>query len=104
MIRRRFSRDQWAKWISAQAASGQSAAVFCKRRQLPLPTFYLWRRKMASESSDDTRDSTLVPLKIVANEHVDVELACGATIKLPVDNEQTTKKVLAVLVDLGRSE
>jgi len=104
MVRRRFSRDQWAKWISVQAASGQSAAVFCKRRKLPLPTFYLWRRKLASESSEDRSESTLVPLRILANEHVDVELACGATIKLPVDNEPATRKILAALVDLGRNE
>jgi transposase-like protein len=102
MARRRYSREQWSQWVSAQLASGESAAAFCERRKVPLQAFYQWRRKLAVEPAAAGGQCSLVPLKIVAGWDVQIELACGATIKIPGDNESATKMILAALVQLGR--
>ncbi len=49
MGRRRYSREQWAGWISEQAVSGMGVAAFCEARELSVQSFYLWRRKLSAK-------------------------------------------------------
>ena len=86
----RIGRAQWIILISAQAASGMSVAAFCKRRKLPLATFYQWRKKLAVASEPDGDQAV-----------IDIELRCGATIRLPLASEDTMRRVLSTLIDLG---
>ena len=62
----RFSKEQWAGFIAEQAASGLSAAKFCKQRKLRLPTFYQQRRTLSAKARERTDSSTLIPLQVVA--------------------------------------
>ena len=101
MARSRMSRDQWIVLVSAQAASGMTAAAFCKLRKLPLASFYQWRRKLAATAELDGVGAEVVPVRIIADGSIDVELRCGATIRLPLANEDAMRKVLGTLVDLG---
>lgn len=103
MVRKsRFSKEQWAGFIAEQAASGLSAAKFCKQRKLRLPTFYQQRRTLSAKARARMDSSTLVSLQVVAGDLVDVELACGATIKLPTNNESASREILRLLLELGR--
>ena len=98
----RFSKEQWAGFIAEQAASGLSAAKFCKQRNLRLPTFYQQRRNLTAECDEPKESSTMIPLQVVSGDLVDVELACGATIKLPTNNESASREILRMLLELGR--
>ena len=100
----RFGREQWSDWVSEQAAGGESVAEFCRRRKLSVASFYQWRRKLAKESSIGPASAALVPVRLVEQPRVEVELACGATIKLPVQDEAATRAVLGLLVELGRGQ
>jgi hypothetical protein len=47
MTKRR--RKAWAKWrrlVSEQARSGQTAAVFCRKRALCRPYFFVWKKRL----------------------------------------------------------
>ena len=98
----RLSKEQWAGIVAEQAASRLSAAEFCKRKKLRLPTFYQQRKALSAKARARTDSSTLVPLQVVAADLVDVELACGATIKLPTNNESASREILRLLLELGR--
>ena len=48
---RKRQREAWAKWrklVSAQAASGQNVAAFCRGRGLSAPHFFAWKRRIQS--------------------------------------------------------
>ncbi len=49
MQRRRYSREQWSGWIAEQAESGMGVAGFCEAKELPVQSFYLWRRKLSAD-------------------------------------------------------
>ena len=102
MSQRRLDREQWRVLVSDHAGSGESVAAFCKRREIPPAQFYRWRKKF-SVASEQSQQPKVVPLHVVGQRVVDVELICGATIKLPVDDEGATRKILSALVDLGSS-
>ena len=100
MSQRRIDREQWRVLVSDHAVSGESVSDFCKRREIPPAQFYRWRKKFAL-ASEQAQQPKLVPLHVVSQTVVEVELSCGATIKLPVDNEVATRSILATLIDLG---
>ncbi len=41
------TRAKWSRIIDQQRTSGQSVAVFCRERSLPVSSYYGWRRKLA---------------------------------------------------------
>lgn len=102
MAGERFGRARWSAWVSEQAAGDESVAEFCRRRKLSVASFYQWRRKLAKTGRSCDSASSLVPVRLVDSPCVDVELSCGATIKLPVQDEAATRAVLGMLVELGR--
>lgn len=48
--RRRWTAGQKRALVAAQAASGLSVAQFCRQRDVPVPTFYVWRRQDLGEA------------------------------------------------------
>jgi hypothetical protein len=40
------TRERWEQTVAEQAASGQSAAVFCRERGVVPAAFYQWRRRL----------------------------------------------------------
>ena len=129
-MRRRFMREQWSDWIAEQSGSGLSVREFCRQKKLGPKSFYRWRKKLSGRSGDPAADAaaagqvdssrkrarsaisqtakssspaSFVPLSIVGTASVEIDLPCGATIRLPAD-EIATRCVLSVLLELGRSQ
>ena len=101
MQRRRYSRDQWRAWLFEQAGSDVSVVEFCRRKGVSAKTFYLWQRKLADEpAGQETVDHPLVPVSLVGGAQVEIDLPCGATIRLPSD-ESAARLILSVLMELG---
>lgn len=100
MERRRYGRGQWVQWFEEQRASGVSVAEFCRQREIPANSFYLWRRKLAAEISAGD-GGPFVALRLVAESEFGIELPCGAVIRMPPD-ESTLRRVLAALWEMGQ--
>ena len=63
--------EHWSKVLDEWKKSGQSAAAFCRERQLPESKFWFWkreiRRRRATRSSRSPRPmpARMVPVRIV---------------------------------------
>jgi hypothetical protein len=100
MGRSSVGREQWLAWVAEQAESGLSVQQFCSERQIPVNSFYVWRRKAQCEQ--DSGAAKLVPVSIArGSSQVEIELPCGAVVKVPQD-EASVRQVLEVLLELGR--
>ena len=86
-------------WVAEQAESGLSVQRFCEEKHLSVHSFYSWRQKAAAKPQSD--QATFVAVSVLGGvKPVEIELACGAVIRLPRD-EATLRQVLGVLVELG---
>jgi transposase-like protein len=100
MGRSSVGREQWLVWVAEQAESGLSVQQFCSERQIPVNSFYIWRRK--ARSGQGSSEAKLVPVSIArGSSRVEIELPCGAVVKVPQD-EACVRQVLEVLLALGR--
>lgn len=85
-------REQWLAWGAEQAESGLSVQQFCSERQISVNSFYVWRRKALGERVSS--GAALVPVSIArGSSQVEVELSCGAVVKVPRD-EASVRQVL----------
>ena len=101
MKRRRHTRKQWLDWLIAQPGSGLSVTAFCRKAGVSENSFYLWRRKLKNELEPNRLPNALVPVSVVGTGQVEVDLPCGATIRLPPD-ESAMRQVFSVLLELSR--
>jgi transposase-like protein len=101
--RLRIARQRWEQLVSEQPTSGQSIAVFCRSKNVPQNSFYLWRRKLANERQPVQGGASFIPVEVVGAKHVAIDLPCGATLRVPSD-ESSMSLVLSVLLRLGGME
>ena len=114
---------EWSALLAEQARSGLSVMEFCRQKNVTRESFYHWRKKLKpGESSPGEsefrepdvaeffdRDSEppqevqqrdpFVPLTIVRPSILEVEMPCGATLRLPDDNERLLRQVLSILLE-----
>lgn len=100
MVRRRFSREQWAEWISEQAVSGLGVSAFCESKGIPVQSFYLWRRKLALVERPEGARSLFLPVSVSGLGQVEIDMPCGATIRVPPD-AAATRRVIDALLQAG---
>lgn len=96
MVRR--MRDQWRDVVERQEQSGQSISEFCRRESLTENSFYRWRRLLADEV-----EPSFVPLSVVERATVDIELPCGATVKIAA-NRESLQEVFAALLSIEAND
>lgn len=102
MIAKRHSAEQWEQWISEQQKSALSVRDFCNRVGVLQNAFDLWRRKLATPSPQqpDNVRSLFVPLKVISNPAIEVDLPCGAVVRVP-NEEPSLQRVLGILLQSG---
>ncbi len=100
MKRHRYSPEQWASWLVEQRGSGKSIALFCQKKGVSENSFYCWRRKLDEGSEQGGPSNPFVALSVVGGEQVQIDMPCGATIRVPSD-ESLIRQVLSILVELG---
>lgn len=100
MVRRRYSDEQWREWISEQAESGLSITAYCEWIGVSQNAFYVRRRRLESGTADFGIAGRLsfVPLTVVPASVVEIELPCGAVIRVPGE-ERVLRSVLALLLE-----
>ena len=106
---RRYSAEQWAAWVEEQRESALSVRDFCDWIGVSQNAFYLWRRKLAarqmhatvtqsSGSKQSDVRSLFVPLTVVGSPVIEVDLPCGAVVRVP-NEESSLRRVLGILLD-----
>lgn len=116
---KRYSAEQWAAWVEEQRESAVSVRDFCDWIGVSQNAFYLWRRKLAvvtprnkqspskpcepaSTSQAQRADvrSLFVPLTVVGSPVIEVDLPCGAVVRVP-NEESSLRRVLSILLEAG---
>ena len=88
------ARMRWRALVERQEKSGLSVSAFCEREKIPQATFYQWRKRL---SESDMPAGTLVPVTVISPAAIEIDLPCGATVKVP-PNEQALQQVLRLLL------
>lgn len=94
----RRTRDEWRELVDRQRESGLSVSEFCRREQTTENSFYRWRRRLTGEMGN-----SFVPLSIRERATVDIELPCGATVKVATD-QQSLQEVFAALLSVEAND
>ena len=109
-MRQRYSAEQWLAWIEQQAASGVTIADFCDSIGVAENTFYVWRRKLHSEtvasaSSEGGLSCSFVEIAVADADArsavlIEIELPCGALVRVPAA-DSLIRQVPGVLLESG---
>lgn len=116
---RRYSAEEWRAWLEEQRNSGLTVVDFCDEIGVSPNSFYLWGRKLSaipqsrsrsvpsrsrslscSTESSAADTPTFLPLQLVATRNVEVDLPCGAVIRIPPESGALAQ-VLAALLQAG---
>jgi transposase-like protein len=119
VMRRRYSAEEWRAWFQEQPQSGLTVADFCDEIGVSPNSFYLWRRKLSAMPQSRSRSvpsrsrsvscstespaadtPTFLPLQVVATGNVEIELPCGAVIRIPPESG-ALPQILAALLQAG---
>ena len=80
---------RWRQLFAHFDRSGLSAAAFCTREGVPLPSFYAWRRRLHAapvqqgiRNAGPSADAHFIPVRLFAPTPVEVHLPGGATLRL----------------------
>ena len=89
-------RRQWRRRLGRFAGSKLSVAEFCRREEVSVASFYQWRKKLdaSGETGLDDRNTTqptFLPVQVAATASLQVAFPNGATLTLPVDDQQLIK-------------
>lgn len=91
-------RRVWRQRLARFARSGQKVAAFCAAEGVSLPTFYQWKRELASESARrgseaagrqagasvaGSADQAFLPVCIEGVTRVEIELPNGTRVRVP---------------------
>jgi transposase-like protein len=88
-------RAYWVSIFEKHEASGLSAAAFCRQEGIQPNSFYHWRGRL--RKSEPPAENALVPVTVVGESAVEVDLPCGATVRIPRD-QRLLRQVLEILV------
>lgn len=69
---------RWRALIEEFTGSGESVATFCTRRGLAIPTFYQWRRRLASSEGP----APFLPVRVVGSRPPSAPVSSGVEVVL----------------------
>lgn len=86
-------RQAWIDRLARFPTSGLSPAAFCAAEGVSLPSFYSWKRRLATEAIENTTQHNttqdpatfLLPVRVVGSSSstsVELVLPCGAVLRL----------------------
>ena len=114
--------ELWAEWRERSqrfARSGLTVAAFCGRERVSTGSFYVWRRKLAAESSATVRvvdqraaegvSPLFVPVRLPLESagtagRVEIELPNGAIVRVTPTNESLVRQVILAAGQVGRED
>ena len=114
-----YSAEQWAAWVGEQRESELSVAEFCDWIGVSPNSFYRWRQKLAAEGRPSAKigpegqrlsamkrsmsaGPELVPLTVLTSPVVEIDLPCGAVVRVP-NEDRSLRRVLGILLEAGQA-
>lgn len=96
----------WGERLRRYEQAGQTVAEFCRREGVSVPSFYQWRKRLASspgrQSKWATRRRTQEPVfqqvMLTSAAVVAVDLPSGVRMELPAQEVQLVRAVVAELL------
>jgi hypothetical protein len=118
-VGKHYSAEQWAAWVGEQRESELNVAEFCDWIGVSLNSFYRWRQKLAAKGRPPARKEheaqrlsgtqkavssgpELVPLTVLTSPVVEIDLPCGAVVRVPND-DRSLRRVLGILLEAGQT-
>ena len=115
-----YSAEQWAAWVGEQRESELSVAEFCDWIGVSPNSFYRWRQKLAATGRPPAKKGhgaqrqsaikrsmsagpELVPLTVLTSPVVEIDLPCGAVVRVPND-DRSLRRVLGILLETGQTD
>jgi len=102
--------ERWRGLLRRQVESGLSVVEFCRRYDVSQASFYQWRKRLRVESlrvelaTGQASHGQFLPLSVVGvgggvgAGGVEVELPCGAMLRIPSGDERTLEQVITLLM------
>ena len=87
--------ERWRRLVTQHASSGLSVAEFCRRQDVSQPSFYQWRKRLRAEVAEV---GSFVPVSVLGAAAVEIELPCGALVRVPPGDERALERVLSLLL------
>ncbi len=114
-VGKHYSVEQWAAWVGEQRESELSVAEFCDWIGVSPNSFYRWRQKLATKGRPLARQEheaerqsaikrsmsagpELVPLTVLTSPVVEIDLPCGAVVRVP-NEDRSLRRVLGILLE-----
>ena len=103
VITRKYKLEKWKAIITNQMASGLTAAEYCRQEDLPISTFFYWKRTIRQEliAQMDTQVSkpaiVEVPLTV---SRTSLEEAPSASPATPIEQNKLTLKWASVTLEV----
>jgi hypothetical protein len=98
---RQWNEEQAREVLEEWKRSGETLAVFSRKRGLVPERLYIWRKRFAAERSAPTRALSLVPATVVSTDpDVIVRLRDGVVIEIA---DASPRWVAAMVTELTRS-
>jgi hypothetical protein len=101
---RAATRQTWGERLARFADSGLSPSQFCTQEGVSLPSFYAWKRRLATEALDPATAAPpagdagprLVPVRLpAATAPLELVLPSGAVLRIPPGCDLTWVRSLA---------
>lgn len=96
--------ERWRGLLRRQAESGLSVAEFCRRRDVSEASFYQWRKRLrtvplpAELGTGQSSPGPFLPLSVVGAAGIEIELPCGAMVRIPAGEQRTLEQVITLLL------
>jgi transposase len=93
------TRRRWAERLDRFRRANQTVAQFCAAEGVSPPSFYVWKRTLASDATPpDPVTPTLVPIRLTtspAGPPIEVVVPSGTVLRFPLD---ARPEVIAAIV------
>lgn len=96
----------WQKMIEKHAASGLSAAAFCRKQNLSIHQFHWWRRRFRKKDAQGKASGflKLLPISISQQSGIHIRLNEGVFIEVdPGFDPHTLRRVIEAIGGEGRT-
>jgi hypothetical protein len=92
----------WRDLITRWKTSGQTVAAFCTAHRVSQPSFYSWRRRLATRNSQPTPSAsptaTFASVRVVPDPTAEVLLPTGVVVRVPAGADpQAVARLVAAL-------
>jgi hypothetical protein len=101
-------REVWQRRLERFAPWAGTVAEFCQREGVSIPSFYQWRRKLASTRAKQATPSGaaisrgFLPIEITGQSNIEVLLPGGVRVLVPCREQEALRTVLATLLSVPR--